>query len=78
MKKLFKIKFTIDTGYDYPNYECIIEEEDKESAIVVLFMWIEPQLLGECHIVDYSVEEIERNEDNPIIYHNFNNPLKKG
>lgn len=71
MEKLFECKFTIDTGYDYYEYFCIINAVDKESAREALFKYVEPKLKGDRCISDYLITEIDY-DNYPIIYTDFN------
>lgn len=70
--ELWKIIFTIDTGYTWFEKECIITADNQEDALKKFNEWINPQLHGENFIED-SKTKIKKIQPNKygIIYQNY-------
>jgi len=69
--KFWKINFTIDTGYEYLQRECIIIANNQEIALNKFNEWIFPKLHGEICMEDSQTQIKEILENNyGIIYQN--------
>lgn len=70
--KLWKITFTIDTGYTWFERDCIVIACDEESALKNFNKWITPKLHGERFVEDELTKTVELSADDyGVIYQNY-------
>lgn len=52
---IWKVQYTIDTGYDWIHRVCIIKAKSKEAALDILHTEIESKLKGDkCILHEYT------------------------
>lgn len=65
----WEISFTIDTGYDWQKYVCLIVAENEEQARKNFNNWVSPRLHGEKFVVDSKTKITLKHEtEYGIIY----------
>lgn len=63
----WKIKYIIDTGYDWKHKLCVINAESKKSALDIFDSEIRYKLVGESYVISDSIA-VEQCKNDVILY----------